>query len=84
MRRVSLNSEFIEKFQRNNRKKLNKLVFEINKILENKRDVMYSDIINYINRSDFSNQDYNEIILWCNLKIRLGKIFVDFDTLENE
>ncbi|MFW9830030.1 MAG: hypothetical protein ACFFEY_20850 [Candidatus Thorarchaeota archaeon] len=47
------------------------------KIFEGKREIMYSDIINQIIREGKVGNGYNELILWCNYKIRLGETFVE-------
>ncbi len=39
---------------------------------------MYSDIINLIIREGYVKENYKQIILWCNYKIRLGETFVEF------
>jgi hypothetical protein len=47
--------------------------------INGRREIMYSDIINLINRQEFIGEKYDKLILWCNYKIRLGKIYVDFE-----
>jgi len=49
---------------------------EIDKSLKGKRKIMYSDIINLIIREDYRGKMFNEVILWCNYKIRQGKYYV--------
>ena len=46
---------------------------EIEQSIKGKRKIMYSDIINLIIREDYRGKMFNEIILWCNYKIRQGK-----------
>ncbi|MEJ2250530.1 MAG: hypothetical protein P8Y70_13040 [Candidatus Lokiarchaeota archaeon] len=77
MKEIYLKIGAIKDFQNKNRTFLEKIIHKINIKLEGKRKVMYSDIINYINRNNYSNKNYNEIIIWCNYKIRYGAIFVD-------
>lgn len=50
---------------------------KLNKIFQGKREIMYSDIINLIIREDKVGENYNNLILWCNYKIRLGETFVE-------
>jgi len=50
---------------------------KLNEIFQGKREIMYSDIINLIIREGKVGENYNNLILWCNYKIRLGEIFVD-------
>ena len=50
---------------------------KLKKTFQGKREIMYSDIINLIIREDKVGNEYNEIILWCNYKIRLGETFVE-------
>ncbi len=38
---------------------------------------MYSDIINLMNKKEYMGKIYNQLILWCNYKIRLGKIYIE-------
>ncbi|MCK4382941.1 MAG: hypothetical protein KAW66_06575 [Candidatus Lokiarchaeota archaeon] len=50
---------------------------KINKIIDGKRNVMYSDVINLIIRECYDGENYKQIIVWCNYKIRLGETFLD-------
>ncbi|MHA2037423.1 MAG: hypothetical protein ACW98X_13380 [Promethearchaeota archaeon] len=50
---------------------------KLKKIFQGKREIMYSDIINLIIREGKIGNEYNEIILWCNYKIRSGETFVE-------
>lgn len=56
---------------------LEEIKSKLYKIFEGKREVMYSDIINHIIREGKVGNEYNELILWCNYKIRLGETFVE-------
>lgn len=62
-----------------NSKTLENLINKLKYIIKGKRNLMYSDIINLIIREGYVGENYNEIILWCNYKIRLGKTFVEFE-----
>jgi len=77
MKDNSLKLELINRFKEKNQALINEIILKVNQTLNGKRKVMYSDIINYINRSDPPSDVYNEIIIWCNYKIRYGKIFVE-------
>lgn len=50
---------------------------KLDEILQGKREIMYSDIINLIIREGKVGENYNNLILWCNYKIRLGETFVE-------
>ena len=60
-------------------KTLENLINKLKHLIKGKRDLMYSDIINLIIRGGYVGENYNEIILWCNYKIRLGKTFIEFE-----
>ena len=49
------------------------IVKEVDQSIKGKRKIMYSDIINLIIREDYRGKMFNDIILWCNYKIRQGK-----------
>ena len=40
---------------------------------------MYSDIINFIIREGYLEEEYKQLIIWCNYKIRQGKTYVEFE-----
>ncbi len=61
----------------NNYKSLQEIIKKLGMILKGKREIMYSDIINLIIREGYIGENYNEIILWCNYKIRLGETYVE-------
>lgn len=52
---------------------IKRIMKEIDQSIKGKRKIMYSDIINLIIREDYRGKLFNEIILWCNYKIRQGK-----------
>lgn len=56
---------------------LDDLLKKIKMIMEGKREIMYSDIINLIIREGYMGESYKQIIVWCNYKIRLGEFFVE-------
>ncbi len=61
----------------NNIELLQEIKDKLEKIFQGRRKIMYSDIINLIIREGKVGENYNNLILWCNYKIRLGEIFVD-------
>jgi hypothetical protein len=61
----------------NNIKLLQEIKNKLDKIFQGRREIMYSDIINLIIREVKIGDEYNELILWCNYKIRLGETFVE-------
>ncbi len=69
----------IKKISTNNCELLENIINKLKQIIKGKREIMYSDIINLIIREGYIGKNYNLLILWCNYKIRLGKIFVEFE-----
>ncbi len=69
----------IKKISINNCEILENIINKLKQIIKGKREIMYSDIINLIIREGYIGKNYNLLILWCNYKIRLGKIFVEFE-----
>ncbi|MHA2282959.1 MAG: hypothetical protein ACXAC5_19130 [Promethearchaeota archaeon] len=61
----------------NNIALLKEIKNKLKTIFQGKREIMYSDIINLIIRDGKVGNEYNELILWCNYKIRLGETFVE-------
>lgn len=56
---------------------LSEIQRKLNEKFQGKREIMYSDIINLIIREGKVGENYNNLILWCNYKIRLGETFVN-------
>ncbi|MFW9900279.1 MAG: hypothetical protein ACFFDY_03210 [Candidatus Thorarchaeota archaeon] len=79
MSQTPTTKEKIMKISVRNSKTLENLINKLKYIIKGKRNLMYSDIINLIIREGYVGENYNEIILWCNYKIRLGKTFVEFE-----
>ncbi|NVM43618.1 MAG: hypothetical protein HWN79_01775 [Candidatus Lokiarchaeota archaeon] len=52
---------------------IKRIIKEIEQSIKGKRKIMYSDIINLIIRENYRGKMFNEIILWCNYKIKQGK-----------
>ncbi|MFX1389622.1 MAG: hypothetical protein ACFE9Z_06100 [Promethearchaeota archaeon] len=73
------NIEEIKKITINNCRILENIINAIKLKINGKREIMYSDIINLINKQEDLGEKYNQLILWCNYKIRLGKIFVEYE-----
>ena len=69
--------EEIKNFPKENIELLKKIIDHLNHHLNGKREIMYSDIINLIIREGKVGENYNNLILWCNYKIRLGETFVE-------
>ena len=61
----------------NNIELLQEIKNKLDKIFRGRRKIMYSDIINLIIREGKIGDSYNELILWCNYKIRLGETFLE-------
>jgi len=78
MSQISNKGEKIRSFPDHNFKFLNKIYDKLNKIINGKRKIMYSDIINLISREGYNGDKFHQLILWCNYKIRLGEIFIEF------
>jgi len=57
---------------------LKEILDKLNRIIKGKRRIMYSDIINLIIREGLNGESYNNLIIWCNYKIRIGEFFVEF------
>ena len=79
MSRPSKSMENIKKISTRTNKTLEDIMKRLKQILRGKRDIMYSDIINFIIRKEYFGEHYRHIILWCNYKIRLGKSYVEFE-----
>ena len=57
---------------------LQRVMIKLNKIINGKRRIMYSDIINLVVREGMRDDLSKQLILWCNYKMRYGEIFVEF------
>ena len=58
---------------------LRDILRNLKEIINGKRKIMYSDIINLIIRNDYLGEDYNQLLLWCNYKIRMGENFIGIE-----
>ncbi|MFW9829040.1 MAG: hypothetical protein ACFFEY_15795 [Candidatus Thorarchaeota archaeon] len=71
------NLDEIKKISISNCKVLESIIDTIKLKINGRREIMYSDIINLMNKKEYMGQSYSQLILWCNYKIRLGKIYVE-------
>ncbi len=55
---------------------LKEIYKKINQNINGKREVMYSDIINFLMRNQYKGEIYNQIIIWCNYNIKQGNYLV--------
>jgi len=55
---------------------LNKIINEVKEELNNKREVMFSDIINFIIRKKLKGEKYTKLIIWCNYNMRIGEVYL--------
>ena len=69
----------LEEIPHNHADLLRELFKKINKIINGKREIMYSDIINLLVRKHYTGDVYNQIIIWCNYKIKQGDLLVNFE-----
>ncbi len=53
-------------------------MIQLDKMINGKRGIMYSDIINLIVREGIKDDKSKQLILWCNYKMKFGEIFVEF------
>jgi len=79
MSQTSNRLEKIKKITSGNCELLIDLIKILKKRIRNKREIMYSDIINLIIREGYMGEKYSQLILWCNYNIRLGKTYLEFE-----
>ena len=79
MNQISDDLEKIKKISTSNCEILEDIINILKKKLRGRREIMYSDIINFIIRGGHIGEKYSQLILWCNYKIRLGKTFIEFE-----
>lgn len=73
---IQKNIEEIKNFPKENFALLNEILNRLKQNLKEKREIMYSDIINLIIRKGDTEEKFNQLLLWCNYKMRLGEITV--------
>lgn len=78
MNKIKNDVDRIKDFPKSNLEFLKNILNHLNGIIKNERKLMYSDVINFIIRKGFKGEEYNQLLLWCNYKIRIGEIFIDF------
>ncbi|MHA2398905.1 MAG: hypothetical protein ACXADU_08445 [Promethearchaeota archaeon] len=69
--------ERIENIPFKNYDLLRGIMNKLDKVFHGQREIMYSDIINSIIREGNIGEKYNDLILWCNYKIRLGESIIE-------
>ncbi|MFX1308331.1 MAG: hypothetical protein ACFE9M_09880 [Promethearchaeota archaeon] len=79
MNQISDDLKKFKKISISNYEVLEDIINLLKKKLRGRREIMYSDIINFIIREEYIGEKYSQLILWCNYKIRLGKTFVEFE-----
>lgn len=79
MSQTPRNIEKIKNFPIRNWKTLETIIRRIKQIINGKREIMYSDVINFIIREGYLGEEYKQLLIWCNYKIRLGKTYVEFE-----
>lgn len=79
MRRIQNHSKNAQKLTPSHHDLIKGILKEIDQLIKGKREIMYSDIINLIIREDYRGKMFNEIILWCNYKLKQGKYNVVID-----
>ncbi|MFX1377760.1 MAG: hypothetical protein ACFFA4_01580 [Promethearchaeota archaeon] len=79
MSQTSNNLNQIKNLSINNSKILEHIIEILKKKIKGRRRIMYSDVINFIIREGHIGDRYSKLILWCNYKIRLGKIYIEFE-----
>lgn len=78
MNKIKNDLDRIKDFPKSNLEFLKNILNHLNGIIKDERKLMYSDVINFIVRKGFQGEEYNQLLLWCNYKIRIGEIFIDF------
>ena len=68
--------EEVKNFPKENFAYLNEILNCLKQNLKGKREIMSSDIINLIIRKGYTEEQFNQILIWCNYKMKLGEITV--------
>jgi len=55
---------------------LKEIYKKINQTIKGKREIMHSDIINFLMRNQYKGEIYNQIIIWCNYNIKQNNYLV--------
>ena len=72
------NLKEIKDFPNNHPYFLRRIIIKLNNVINGKRKIMYSDIINLVVREGIKDELSKQLILWCNYKMKFGEIFVEF------
>lgn len=78
MAQIINKSKIFDDFYHQHYETLQKIKIKIIEIIRDKRQITYSDIINFIIKENFKSQIYTQIIVWCNYNIRKGNFIIDF------
>ncbi len=76
MEKIKIDMERIKKLDGIKSPTLEKIIENLKQIIKGRRCIMYSDIINYITRKGYYGKEFNDILIWCNYKIRYGDIYL--------
>ncbi|MFW9782148.1 MAG: hypothetical protein ACFFFB_07685 [Candidatus Heimdallarchaeota archaeon] len=79
MNQFCYKSKEIEETPQNHLEILKDIYTKIKKTINGKREIMYSDIINLLVRNNYSGDNFNRIVIWCNYNIKQGNLFVKFE-----
>ena len=71
-------SKIFDNFYHQHCEVLQKIKIKILKKIRDKRQITYSDIINFIIKDNYKSDIYTQIIVWCNINIRKGNFIIDF------
>ena len=78
MSKNTVDLKVIKDFPNNHPYFLKNIMIQLNKMINGKRGIMYSDIINLMVREGIKDDISKQLILWCNYKMKFGEIFVEF------
>ncbi len=78
MTQITKNFKDIEKFHQQHIEILHYINKKLKEVIRDKRQITYSDIINYIIKENIKGDICTQIIIWCNSNIRRGNFFIDF------
>lgn len=79
MNQIHTKLKNIEQITQNHLDLLREVYEKTKKVINGKREIMYSDIINLMVRKQYTGDVFNQIIIWCTYNIKQGNIFVKFD-----
>jgi len=76
MAQIHTKIKFIDNIAQRYNDVLKDIYNKINQTINGKREIMYSDIINFLTRNQYKGEIYNQIIIWCNYNIKQGNYLV--------